>query len=577
MPTTKPGWRRPRLSIRALMIGIATLALAFASIWVYVPWLKWRVRVDRIIDKKLAAPDQNANIMFDPSYATYNKLTGPEYLDVLANPRYVAERLFETSANDADPKRRAKAFSALQRLLVEAGLPALAQEFLGRVLRQAVAGTPTPGDEQAAIEFVETLESYLGLDDAQRASILARARQLARGPDPGDTLPFWVSLIGQVGGPPEIEFLLELDDARDPKSFTFGVGSPLMHLRVPALLDHIKRWLDEPTRALGALDYTILPCTALGRQLLLDVVLTPGREDDVRRKAMRLLKRDCNGVELLLRACKDAERRRILGRFYGPDRQNATVYSRGLPAQLDGWFLPMNLAEVMNPDDPRPELLELHAESVYINYPWLTLIGGTSTSYWSHLRKRMLDQGKTDAEAERSVQAIVEGDVAVARELSGRNDLSTHEEWEQWSRETKIEAQLVTFGRWLELMVAHPDLMAIKEFERYFDSPRSVKPELVPALARLARTAPSGTRWRACLTLLLYCDRTEEAPLLIDELEHELRDHPYRFADRNTWPILILRYRFGVNYFWDVAAWRRWWADYQRQVMPRPIRASAAG
>jgi hypothetical protein len=68
------------------------------------------------------------------------------------------------------------------------------------------------------------------------------------------------------------------------------------------------------------------------------------------------------------------------------------------------------------------------------------------------------------------------------------------------------------------------------------------------------------------LTLLLYSDRTEEVPLLIDDIEQELRDHPARFGDRNTWPIAILRYRFGVNHFWDVGAWRRWWTDYQAKT-----------
>ena len=41
-----------------------------------------------------------------------------------------------------------------------------------------------------------------------------------------------------------------------------------MHSRLPVLLEHVGRWLDDPARALGALDYTILPCTADGRRLL---------------------------------------------------------------------------------------------------------------------------------------------------------------------------------------------------------------------------------------------------------------------------------------------------------------------
>jgi hypothetical protein len=211
--------------------------------------------------------------------------------------------VLEIAAKDSDLKRRVEAFLALRRLLVETASPTLGLEFLDRVLRRAVAGALQEREEQAAVDVIGVLGSGLGLDDSQRAAILARARQLARGPDPDGLLPFWVGLIGQVGGPAETELLLELDDSRDPNSFTFGQGSRLMHSRLPVLLEHIRRWLDDPTRALGALDYTILPCTVDGRELLLEVVLTPGRDLEVRRKAMRLLKRDCNGLDLLLRAC----------------------------------------------------------------------------------------------------------------------------------------------------------------------------------------------------------------------------------------------------------------------------------
>ena len=151
MPSTKPGWRRPRLSIRAVMIGVAALALAFASIWVYLPWLMRRMRVNPIVDEKLIGRDNRNDLSFDPTYENYYYLTRPEYLDVLGDPRYVAERLLEAAARDADSGRRAGAFSALRRLLVEAGSPKLAQEFVGRVLRRAVAGALPPGDERAAV------------------------------------------------------------------------------------------------------------------------------------------------------------------------------------------------------------------------------------------------------------------------------------------------------------------------------------------------------------------------------------------------------------------------------------------
>src|SRR5262249_41744943 len=149
-----------------------------------------------------------------------------------------------------------------------------------------------------------------------------------------------------------------------------------------------------------------LPSTTEGRQLLLEVVLTGGRDDEVRRKAMRLLKRDCNGVELLLRACEDPVRRRVVGQFYGPDRRNCTSFRDGLPAQLDGWFLPAEVAEAKDPEDPRTELRELGKHRDVISFPWHTLIGGISPSHWSRLGKRMLEEGKTDSEVGRAVREI---------------------------------------------------------------------------------------------------------------------------------------------------------------------------
>ena len=206
------------------VIGVAALALAFASVWVYLPWLRWRVRVDRIIDKKLAGRDRHGDVFFDPTYEKYYALTGPEYRDVLKDPRYVAERLLEDSANDADPLRRAEAFSAIGRLLAESGSPALAREFFGRILRQAVAGTSRPDDERSAITVIQDLGPHLGLDEAQRTAILARARTLARGPDTGNLLPYWVILIGQIQGDAESEFLLELDDSARSQVVHFWYG-----------------------------------------------------------------------------------------------------------------------------------------------------------------------------------------------------------------------------------------------------------------------------------------------------------------------------------------------------------------
>ena len=255
-------------------------------------------------------------------------------------------------------------------------------------------------------------------------------------------------------------------------------------------------------------------------------------------------------MELLLRTCEDPDRRRVLGRFYGPDRHDLDASRNYLPAYLDRWPLPREIAVVGDPNYPRPELLKLRSYWDNIPSPWLTLTRGVSPTYWISSRSRPLKRGSTQAD------------------LAGIIDLSTAEIRPRWGyRKAEPWPEPISPERWLEQMLAPPDLTALRDFGDYVKIVRSVAPEVLPDYVRLARTAPPGSRWRRCLTLLLYSDRTEEAPLLIDDIEQELRDHPLRFGDRNLWPILILRFRFGVNHFWDVAAWRRWWADYQAKAI----------
>jgi hypothetical protein len=316
-------------------------------------------------------------------------------------------------------------------------------------------------------------------------------------------------------------------------------------------------------RSPGALDYTILLYTTLGRRLLLDLVLEPGRDLEVRSKALRLLKRDRSGVEVLLRACEDPAHRRIIGQLYGPDKYGLGVV-RTLPMQLDVSGLPPNLAEVKNPDDPRAELIQLRDcwDAVLGPWTWDVVIRALNPGTWAWMGTRMLRRGKGPADAKRAEQEAIAAYLAAARELTGRGDLSTQTEWDQWYRETQPKP--IPRARWYERMLAHPELIKFSQYHDDFFTPRqSLAPEMVQAHIKLARAAPAGAHWRLGLTLVLYCERTQEAPLLFDDIEHEVHDRPGRFAERNPWPILILNYRFGVNYFWDVAAWRRWWAEHQ--------------
>ncbi len=242
--------------------------------------------------------------------------------------------------------------------------------------------------------------------------------------------------------------------------------------------------------------------------------------------------------------------------------------------RIDVWPLPEPFTEVKDREDPRAELLQLrdYWDSALDSWPWDAVVRGLNSATWASMRVRILKQGKPPADADRVVQTAVATYLAVARELSGRDDISTPAEWDQWYR--AAQPQPIPRAVWLERLLAHPELIAIGKFNGDFITPkRSLSPELVQDYSKLARAAPPGARWRLCLTLLLYCDRTEEAPLLIDDIEQQLRDCPRHFAERNTWPIRILSYRFSVNHFWDVDAWRRWWTEYRGKSAARPAEA----
>ena len=263
---------------------------------------------------------------------------------------------------------------------------------------------------------------------------------------------------------------------------------------------------------------------------------------------MRLLKRDRNGIVLLLQACEDPARRKILGARYGPDEYNLVTISGGLPSMLHGWSLPfdtsigLDLRNVKDPDDPRPELQQLLDYWDRSSDPIGLLIQETAPFRLQHMRFSLKGgKWKTAAEIEESLGRVSEASLAILREVSGRTDLESPEEWSEWFKAARPEP--VSRHRWFELMLAHPALLEHPRLNSTYKMEHGIAPDLVPLSIRLARIAPQNARTDLAVTLLLYCDRVEEAPVLIDAIDQEIRDHPTFPGQRNAWPITILRER----------------------------------
>jgi hypothetical protein len=87
-------------------------------------------------------------------------------------------------------------------------------------------------------------------------------------------------------------------------------------------------------------------------------------------------------------------------------------------------------------------------------------------------------------------------------------------------------------------------------------------PGTIPLYRELVRVGPFKFRLAIAEALLIQGNCPDAVPVLIDMIAEEAAmkvDRPWRRTFRSSH---LLRDRFGVNYLGDIAAWRRWWAEY---------------
>ena len=74
---------------------------------------------------------------------------------------------------------------------------------------------------------------------------------------------------------------------------------------------------------------------------------------------------------------------------------------------------------------------------------------------------------------------------------------------------------------------------------------------------RMASEGPAGSRYWACMALLLCRPEADDAASIAIELIGEPGE-----ATGSWGPIELLKQRFAENFFWDTAAWKQWWTEY---------------
>ncbi len=84
----------------------------------------------------------------------------------------------------------------------------------------------------------------------------------------------------------------------------------------------------------------------------------------------------------------------------------------------------------------------------------------------------------------------------------------------------------------------------------------------LPLYLRMLHEGPYDSQYWAAHALLIYSDNLEAVPVLIKLIGQGAPDPSPGF---NPGEIDLLKRRFAVNYFRDVAAWEAWWKSYEKE------------
>jgi hypothetical protein len=150
--------------------------------------------------------------------------------------------------------------------------------------------------------------------------------------------------------------------------------------------------------------------------------------------------------------------------------------------------------------------------------------------------------------------------------ITGRTDLRTREEWQRWRKRNRPSP--LAQRALVELVLEHPQaLQCSAVLRRIIPSHLGAIPaDCVPLYERMSRDGSPVSRYYGCYALLFYTDITDVVPIVIDLVD---QDWPEDMRAGSCGPILLLRDRFAVNYFWDTEAWRDWWDTLNVELQNR--------
>lgn len=518
-PSIAPKWRRPRFRLRTLILAVAALAFLFGAV-AAVPWVRWRYRVARALEAaRTDGPDLSWS--FDLAGAPRRD----EFLALLSDRDRVLDSLLRDVEHDPDDGRRLHAIRTMRAVLNQTGPTALRKRCLDRALDVASRADLSPVVVSELAGVIAAWASSTGLDTRQRGLILARAKTA-----PPDTLPAWASVLVAIGGREETLHLIVLGDTRDAALLNAIHNSRLVRSSWPGLLPALKRWLDDPEIAPHVLRYSVLSHTPEGRDVLLAYATSTTRPVELRRRAIERLQVTILGISLLLNAIEQSDTSAVLAACIEGDPRSTL----------------------------RAALTKLEARNGVDL--WSELLDGIDTEYPNRFPNPTTPIEKAASDAERRIrQDTTETSLRCLRWITGRTDLQSRAEWRRWYEAARPSP--LTQCELVKLVLDHPEALdSVAIVRRIVPYHLGALPaECIPLYERLAREGPPASRYWACEALLRCTPRTDAVPIVIDLIGGRRPDDV-----AGSWgPIELLKDRFAENFFWDMDAWREWWAGYE--------------
>lgn len=546
---------RVRLRVRTALGLVAAVALIVVAMTRWIPYALWRVRLERAIAGKIVPDAPVEHFLFsEPSFQLFHGLTDDDLRDFRRDPNFLVDRLLRSIGCEGDERGRRNTLAALDRYLEEVEGPELPRRFIARGVRLIDSGKlPALLESELALALVRRA-TYLGIGPADREAFRSRAR-VVLGSD-GLTIPEvawnWAGALAALGGREETEIVVALIDRwtgpRRDVLFRSGLGMT----RRPDLLPRFRAWFDDPVLASEIFQHKLVRERSEGRANLLDYALDLSRPADPRQSAasglMGYTAIDAGRVLALVSADADLRARLASIPWVGPDPIASIREARKSGQHATAWhFFTYSASE-------------------------------TDPAHWGAPPAGLLDPESIRRRAvaeERAATAL-----EMLRAISGRDDLKTAAEWQAWAKGLKPQ------GEWdgahdpppldlrllLEQLLAHPEFLEESYLAGFVANTTlgELPPEIISLYRRLVHLRPFPARFAIAEALLIQGNCPDAVPVLLDMIEEEAARKATPPRRRDLRARHLLRDRFGVNFLDDVAAWRRWWAEYRPPSGPEP-------